>query len=97
MHEERFGFDVDKDDLDRERHGVSLAWAQGLWDTDHLIIPAKRVSGEARALILARVDGKCFAAVFTRRHGRIRLISCHRADRRLERVYEIIRRRAQAQ
>lgn len=52
------------------------------------MIPAKNVIGESRFLILAKVGGKCYAAIFTRRVEAIRLISCHRADRRLERIYE---------
>ncbi|MEK7234051.1 MAG: BrnT family toxin [Elusimicrobiota bacterium] len=52
------------------------------------MIPAKNVIGESRFLIIAKIAGKCFAAVFTRRGEGIRLISCHRADRRLERIYE---------
>ncbi|HBL18403.1 MAG TPA: hypothetical protein DD417_17015 [Elusimicrobia bacterium] len=59
-----------------------------IWDETHVILPAKNVTGEIRLLLLARMDGKCYAAVFTRRGEAIRLISCHRADRRLERIYE---------
>lgn len=84
----RFDFDPEKSRRNERRHGVDLAWARRLWDQTHLIVPAKKVSGEHRALILAKVRGKCWAAVFTRRGPTIRLISCHRADRRLERLYE---------
>ncbi|MFA5140899.1 MAG: BrnT family toxin [Elusimicrobiota bacterium] len=85
---ERFEFDRRKSQLNSERHGVDLDWAQSLWDESHIIIPAKNVRGENRSLILAKIGGKCYAAVFTRRGEVIRLISCHRADRRLERIYE---------
>jgi len=85
---DRFEFDPKKNRLNKERHGVDLAWAQELWDETHAIIPAKNVAGESRCLILAKVEGKCYAAVFTRRNEAIRLISCHRADHRLEKVYE---------
>ncbi|MBI2061312.1 MAG: BrnT family toxin [Nitrospirae bacterium] len=85
---EHFEFDPAKSQLNRERHGVDLEWAQGLWDVTHIIIPAKNVAGENRCLILAKIGGKCYAAVFTRKGETIRLISCHRADRRLERIYE---------
>ncbi|OGR96131.1 MAG: hypothetical protein A2V88_00230 [Elusimicrobia bacterium RBG_16_66_12] len=85
---EHFEFDLKKSHLNEERHGVDLEWAQGFWDVTHVIIPAKNVTGESRFLILAKINGKCHAAVFTRRGEAIRLISCHRADRRLERIYE---------
>jgi uncharacterized DUF497 family protein len=85
---ERFEFDPGKNKLNEERHGVDLAWAMRLWDETHVIIPAKNVSGESRYLILAKLEGKCYAAIFTERREVIRLISCHRADRRLEKIYE---------
>ena len=85
---EHFEFDPAKSRLNEERHGVDLEWAQGLWDVTHVIIPAKNIIGESRFLIIAKIAGKCFTAVFTRRGEGIRLISCHRADRRLERIYE---------
>ena len=85
---EHFEFDPEKSRLNEERHGVNLNWAMRLWDENHVIIPAKNVSGEGRHLILAKFEGKCYAAIFTKRREAIRLISCHRADRRLERIYE---------
>lgn len=85
---EHFEFDPKKNQLNKQRHGVDLEWAQGLWDVTHVVIPAKNVLGEARFLILAMIAGKCYAAVFSRRGEAIRLISCHRADRRLEKTYE---------
>lgn len=85
---EHFEFDAAKSRRNKQRHGVDLSWAQRLWDETHVIVPAKNVSGEARSLILAKHRGKCFAAVFTKRGEAIRLISCHRADSRLEKLYE---------
>lgn len=83
----QFEFDPEKSRRNKRQHGIDLEWAEGLWDITHVIIPAKNVD-EPRFLILAKIEGKCYAAVFTRRGERTRLISCHRADRRLERVYE---------
>lgn len=85
---EHVEFDPIKSERNKKRHGVDLEWAQGLWDVTHIIIPAKDVIGESRCLILAKTGSKCYAAVFTRRGEAIRLISCHRADHRLERIYE---------
>ena len=85
---EHFEFDPEKSRRNKEQHGVDLEWAQGLWDVTHVIIPAKNVNGENRSLILSKIDGKCYAAVFTKRGEATRLISCHRADSRLEKIYE---------
>ena len=85
---EHFEFDPEKSRRNEEQHGVDLEWAEGLWDVTHVIIPAKNVVGESRFLILAKIGGKSYVAVSTRRGEATRLISCHRADRRLERIYE---------
>ncbi len=81
-------FDPKKSSRNRELHGVDLSWAQALWDETHVIIPARNVSGESRSLILAKSNGRLYAAIFTKRGEAIRLISCHKADRRLEKIYE---------
>ncbi len=85
---EHFEYDPRKSQLNKERHGVDLEWAQGLWDVTHIIIPAKHVRGEPRSLILAKIATKCYAAIFAIRGEVTRLISCHRADKRLEKIYE---------
>jgi uncharacterized DUF497 family protein len=82
-----FEFDPQKSARNWERHGVDLEWAIRLWDGDHAIIEAKSI-GEARRLLIARYEGRCWAVVFTMRGETVRLISCHRADSRLERIYE---------
>ena len=91
-----FAFDPDKSRSNEERHGVSLSWATSLWDESHIIMSAKSSSGEARDFILAKPGGKCYVAVFTMRGDVVRIISCHRADRRLERIYENITAKAKS-
>jgi uncharacterized DUF497 family protein len=83
-----FEYDPAKSRGNEERHGISLAWAEGLWDVAHVVVPAKNVAGENRFLILGEVESKVYAAIFTWRGATVRLISCHRADERLSRIYE---------
>jgi len=83
-----FEFDPEKSRINRAKHGVDLGWARRLWAEGHVIIPARDVSGERRFVIIARVVGKCYSAVFTQRGEAIRIISCRRADHRLETIYE---------
>ena len=71
-----------------ERHGIDFVEAQGLWAEPHLIMPAKTVGGEQRWGLVAKMDGAYWVAFFTMRAETVRLISCHRADRRWERRYE---------
>jgi len=85
---ERFEYDPSKSRLNKERHGIDFELAQQLWNATHIIIPAKEVLGESRFLILGKLKEKVYAAVFTKRDEGNRLMSCHRADKRLERLYE---------
>lgn len=84
----KFEFDPKKNEQNCKKHGVDFEKTKKLWDTTHIIIPAKNVSGENRQVILGILDGKIHAAVFTVRDEAIRVISCHRADKKLEKIYE---------
>lgn len=83
-----FEYDHGKNRLNKERHGVSLDDAKAMWDSTHVVIPAKNVLGEDRFAIVGQVRGKIYVAIFTERKESVRLISCHRADGRLVRIYE---------
>ena len=74
----RFEYDPDKSALNRERHGIDFGAAQRIWG----------VAGEERFSALGKINGKIYQAVFAKRHEAIRLISCHRADREREKIYE---------
>ena len=84
----RFEFDRKKSRLNWQRHGVDFVEAQALWEQSHVVIAAKTISGETRYALIAMMYGSCYAAIFTLRNTAVRLISCHRADIRLERIYE---------
>jgi uncharacterized DUF497 family protein len=86
--ERQFEYDPEKSRSNEERHGVNFVEAQELWKVAHVVIAAKVVAEEVRKVILGEIGGKIYAAVFTMRDQNIRLISCHRADERWERVYE---------
>jgi uncharacterized DUF497 family protein len=83
-----FEFNAQKEELNRRRHGIDFLEAQELWAHPHAVIAARSVGGEKREMIIGALAGRVYAAIFTLRAGRIRLISCHRADVRLERIYE---------
>jgi uncharacterized DUF497 family protein len=82
-----FVFDEEKNRKNAETHGIDFEETKKLWEGTHVIIPAKEVRGENRSAILGKVRGRVYMAIFTERHGVIRLISCHRADRKWERIY----------
>lgn len=82
-----FDYNDSKNISNKKKHGVSLEDARSLWDAEHIIIPAKNIKDEKRYLILGMFLKKVHAAVFTYRKDKIRLISFHRADTKLERFY----------
>lgn len=84
----KFEFDPKKNEQNHKKHGIDFEKTQKLWDVTHVIILAKNVSGENRQVILGTLDGKIHAAVFTVRDEATRIISCHRADKKLEKIYE---------
>ncbi len=83
-----FEFDPTKDTSNKEKHGIGLEDAVRLWDVPHVLMWAKKIKKEKRFLIVGRLGVKVYTAVFTLRAGKIRIISCHRADSKLERLYE---------
>lgn len=81
-------YDSTKSKANKQKHGIDFEEAKKLWEGVRLIVPAKNVRGESRWAVLGKIQKKCYVAIFTQREDAIRIISCHRADRRLERTYE---------
>jgi uncharacterized DUF497 family protein len=81
-----FEFDPNKSALNRECHGIDFFEAQELWAADHVVFPSKDAR-EDRQILVAKLGGLVYIAIFTMRGPRVRLISCHRADGRWERIY----------
>lgn len=83
----RFDFDPQKNEQNLEHHGIDFGEAQKLWDGPHVIIPTKNVSGENRSAILGVIRSKVYIGIFTERDDVVRIISCHRADKKWERTF----------
>jgi uncharacterized DUF497 family protein len=88
----RFEYDPVKSELNRQRHGIDFGKAQQLWGSNYFVFPAADVAAEQRYIALGEIAGKIFLAVFTQRGEAIRIITCHRASSRWERVYELYRK-----
>lgn len=83
-----FEFDVAKSKANREKHGIDFVEAQHLWeDEDRLEIPA-RTQDEPRYVLIAVYKQKLWAACFTFRNERIRLISVRRARKEERGLYD---------
>ena len=83
-----FEFDESKSRANKTKHGIDFATAQKLWLSTHVAIPAKNVSGENRWAIIGVIGHTFYVAIYTVRNEKIRIISCHRADRRWVKIYE---------
>lgn len=82
-----FDFDPHKNWKNLERHGIDFEEAQKLWEGTHIIIPTKYVGGEDRYAILGKIRGKVYMGICTERNDVTRIISCHRADKKWEKLF----------
>lgn len=81
-----FEFDPEKSKVNQEKHGISLADAQYLWDVPAIELPAKTVD-EPRYMIIGKLGEKCYSCIYTLRGDKIRLISARRSRKVEEQLY----------
>ena len=82
-----FEYDPSKSQSNKEKHGIDFDEAKILWkDEDRIQFPAK-CDTEERHVILAKKDGKIWAAIFTMRDDVTRIISVRRARENEEGAY----------
>lgn len=83
-----FEYDPPKSKANREKHGIDFEEAQELWDDPDAIRFPARSDDEERFALLGIVREKVWVAFYTRRAGRIRLISVRRARIEERKLYE---------
>lgn len=82
-----FEFDKNKSESNKRKHGIDFESARNLWrDFNRVEIPAKWID-EPRILLIARLEEEIWAAIFTRRNKRIRIISVRKARNNEKEVY----------
>ena len=83
-----YEFDEAKSAANKAKHGLDFSEAQSLWqDVDAVEIPAQS-DVEQRTMLIARIEKKIWAAIFTERETKIRIISVRRARSSEEAIYE---------
>ena len=88
MGDMQFEFDPNKSESNRIKHGIDFMQAQRLWeDPDRLVVPAK-TQGEPRYLMVAKMDGRHWSAIFTPRGDKTKIISVRRSRSEEEEAYE---------
>lgn len=86
----RFEFDPAKDDANRAKHGLGLAFGQRVFDDPFYIVLAsfRPVDGEDRYKAVGMVQRKLHTVVYVMRRERIRLISVRRSNAGEQRNYD---------
>ena len=83
-------FDADKDEVNRFKHRLSLAFGRRIFDdpAHEVITSFREVDGEKRFKGVGRVDGKLYTAVFVMRGAAIRMISVRRSNASEQKEYD---------
>jgi uncharacterized DUF497 family protein len=83
-----YEFDPNKSKANKTKHGIDFLEAKKLWEDPYRIeIPAKYLD-EPRYLLIGKIKNKCWAAIFTYRLKKIRIISVRRARKNEKEIYE---------
>jgi len=86
-------FDPAKDASNRQKHNLSLAFGNRIFeDGHHLILPSVReIDGEERFKVVGIVVDKLFTGVFVWRGDQPRFISVSRSNKGEEKLYRAVR------
>ena len=83
-----FEYDPEKSVANRAKHGIDFEEAQSLWSDPFLLEVPALTEDEPRFLAIGRIGARHWTAVFTRRKGKLRIISVRRARRKEIEHYE---------
>jgi len=82
-----FEYDPAKSQANREKHGIDFDAAQEMWRYGDLIWGPSKHPVEDRFMAIGRIKRQIWAAVYTMRQNRIRLISVRPAKRKERAIY----------
>jgi len=74
-----FEWDSKKSASNEQKHGISFEDAKELWNDPFRIEIQTLFPDENRSILIGRLDGKVWTAVFTVREQTVRIISVRRA------------------
>ena len=83
-------YDADKDEINRFKHRLPLAFGARVFDDDdHVIVSSFRpIDGEDRHKAIGKIDGKLYTAVHVWRDEVLRLISVRRSNDSEQKYYD---------
>ncbi|OGQ08302.1 MAG: hypothetical protein A3G32_00010 [Deltaproteobacteria bacterium RIFCSPLOWO2_12_FULL_40_28] len=84
-----FEWDLEKNKVNKAKHGISFAEATTVWDSIHVEVEniAHTENGEVRNATLGLIQSKIYVVIWTQRKEIIRLISARRARSNEEKVF----------
>lgn len=74
-----FDYDPAKSEANRAKHGIDFSQAKSLWLDPKRVEFVARFSDEDRFGLIGSSGGKLWAAIYTIRQGKIRIISVRRS------------------
>jgi uncharacterized DUF497 family protein len=83
-----FEWDRQKNSTNKSKHGIDFKKATELWDDPNRVEIRTTFDEEKRFILLAKLDDKIWAAIFTTRGTACRIISVRRARKKETLLYE---------
>lgn len=83
-----FDWDAVKSNANRIKHGMDFETAKGLWLDENRIEIYAPHPVEERSIIIGKLHGKLWTAVYTFRDNAVRIISVRRSRKKEEALYE---------
>ncbi len=83
-----FEFDRAKSAANLAKHGIDFEQAQALWQDPWLIVAPAKTLDEPRFIGIGKIGHQHWAAIWTPRADRLRIISVRRARKEEIRFYE---------
>ncbi len=74
-----FEYDPDKSAANMAKHGIDFEQAQELWLDEARAEVESEGGAEVRWLLMGKIEGRHWTAVYTMRDGKVRIISVRRS------------------
>lgn len=84
-----FEWDFAKNQVNKEKHGVSFEEATAVWTKAYMEVAslAHSKNEDKRSAILGWIGNKIHLVIWTKRNGKIRIISTRRARKNEEKIF----------
>ena len=83
-----YEWDENKSRLNKEKHGIDFNAATNLWNDKDRIEIQTTFPDEDRSILIAKIENKLWAVIYTKRNDVIRIISVRRARKKETMLYE---------